>query len=276
MKIKFIMILMLIVNACSKEVHESKNEELENNNNTIININKDEKIDDSINKDSKIVFYIDDNLSLYESQLINKLQLPCKENTLLPQSRKQLPNSRYYLLNKEVRESGINLQCLPESNIYPVSEGIVVDVETNNKFDITTNNEFYNLATRLIDKLGYMPNDIKHILFENYVTIDHGFYFSKDFRTISIYSNLKDIPENIEIGKQVNSDTILGLIENEKIYPLSATLLQNDEGVLEVQKDILNFEMYFENKGGIFHLGQGVTKDISTDYYNSFFITETE
>ena len=272
MKIKFIVILILIVTACSNEVHESKSTKLENNRNMVIN--EDEKINDSINKDSKIVFYLDDNLSLYESQLINKFQLPCKENTLFPQSSKQLPNSRYYLLNKEVRESGINFQCLPESNIYPIAEGIVVDVETNNKFDITSNSEFYNLITRLIDKLDYIPSDVKHILFENYVTVDHGFYFSKDYRTISIYSNLKDIPVNIEIGKKININTILGLIENEKIYPLSATLLKNDEGVLEVQKDILNFEMYFENKGGIFHLGQGVTKDISTDYYNSFFISE--
>ena len=271
MKIKDVLFLILFISSCTKESGEEENILLENYKRGVKGSVESRNMNDDINQSSKIIFYINDDIALYESQLINKMGFPCKEKTILPKSIKQLPNAQYYLLNKEIQESGINFQCLPEAKIYPVAKGIVVDIEKNNNFDITLDNEMYNIATRLIDKLGYMPNDIRHIFYENYITIDHGFYFSNEFRTISIYSNLKEISEDVEIGQKIDTNTFLGFIENDKIYPLSATLLRNEQGELEVQKDILNFEMYFENKEGTFHIGQGVKENILPDYYNSFF-----
>ena len=46
------------------------------------------------------------------------------------------------------------------------------------------------------------------------------------------------------------------------------------EDEISVEKNILNFELYFESEYKTYHLGQGLGSGAGIDYYNSFFINE--
>ena len=69
--------------------------------------------------------------------------------------------------------------------------GIIIDIERNNDATVfETNHNFKHYFDRMIEEVGYLPDDFKRLLFKNYVMIDHGFYYTKEFRVLSIYSNL--------------------------------------------------------------------------------------
>ena len=119
--------------------------------------------------------------------------------------------------------------------------------------------------------MDFLPNDLKRILYKNYVIVDHGFYFAENYRLISVYTNLSNIPESLVIGSEVNYLTELGIINNDGFDILSLTLLNNEEGKLVAQDDIINIELYFQKDGNEFYLGQGV--DISNNflYFENLF-----
>ena len=101
--------------------------------------------------------------------------------------------------------------------------------------------------------------------------IDHGFYFAEDFRVLSIYTNLKNIPENIKVGMEATILTELGFIDNEGLDILSTTLLTNEDNKLEVQKDIINFEVIFEKNEKFYFIGEGIVDQLTIESFNNIF-----
>jgi hypothetical protein len=222
----------------------------------------------------KILFKVNsDQLSL--SDMRNKLSLPCGENTLFPTNESQIPNAQSYFFNEYGKEVGINFQCNDESIIFPIGSGIVIDIHSDSLQQEAKSKQFLTYASKLSELTGYMPNNVRKLFYGNYIIVDHAFYFSEKYRTYSVYSNLKGIPETLYIGQEVDINTELGFINTEFMDVLSTTFIRNDEeGILEVEKNILNFELYFESDYKTYHLGQGLGSEAGIDYYNIFFIKE--
>ena len=151
--------------------------------------------------------------------------------------------------------------------------GIIIDIERNNDATVfETNHNFKHYFDRMIEEVGYLPDDFKRLLFKNYVMIDHGFYYTEEFRVLSIYSNLSKIPENLEIGMEANQLTELGFINNDGYDLLSTTLFKNEEGNLEVQKNIINLEIIFEKDRRFYYIGEGLSEALSINSFNNIFI----
>ena len=101
------------------------------------------------------------------------------------------------------------------------------------------------LGRSIVGNAGYLLTKVEYIKEDsqkNYVIVDHGFYFNENYRLISVYTNLSNIPESLVIGSEVNYLTELGIINNDGFDILSLTLLNNEEGKLVAQDDIINIE----------------------------------
>jgi len=215
-----------------------------------------------------------DNVKLSKNDMRNKFEYPCTNSkTKEIKTINQLPGSQYYFFNENTKKTSFTLQCEEESIIYPVGMGIIIDIERNNDATVfETNHNFKHYFDRMIEEVGYLPDDFKRLLFKNYVMIDHGFYFTEEFRVLSIYSNLSKIPENLEIGMEANQLTELGFINNDGYDLLSTTLFKNEEGNLEVQKNIINLEIIFEKDRRFYYIGEGLSEALSINSFNNIFI----
>lgn len=220
------------------------------------------------NDKDEIVFK-SETISLYKKDMRAQFEYPCKKvNTLPLESIQQVPGSNYYFFSENIKKTSFTFKCKKESIIYPVGMGIITDINRNSNNRIFDNKYFKNYFDRLISTLDFMPNDLKRILYKNYVIVDHGFYFTENYRLISVYTNLSNIPESLVIGSEVNYLTELGIINNDGFDILSLTLLNNEEGKLVAQDDIINIELIFQKDGNEFYLGQGV------DILNNFLYFE--
>ena len=65
--------------------------------------------------------------------------------------------------------------------------------------------------------------------------------------------------------------TELGFIDNEGIDLLSTTLLNSEDNKLEVQKDIINFEVIFEKDEQHYFIGEGLTEQLNVKSFNDIF-----
>lgn len=217
-------------------------------------------------------YVIKSDLTLYKNDLRNKFIYPCKKiNTILPESIQQLPGSNYYFFNERIKKTSITLQCKEESAVYPIGVGVVTDIQRD-AYNVFKENNIFNIYfDRMVDEVGYLPDDLKRILYKNYVIIDHGFFFSEGVRSISIYTNLKNIPEELTLGNEVDMNTKLGLINNDDMDVLSMTLLNDSNGDLKAQKNIVNFEIYFQKEGINSYLGKGVDLENDPLYFDELF-----
>jgi|TARA_A100001011_G_scaffold92043_1_gene96724 hypothetical protein len=265
-KINLITLIMLL--SCSDTIIEKN--KIDNAINTVTETSK--QVETGILNDELFVFKTN-NISLLKNELRNNLKYPCTaERTKDIQSISQLPGSNYYFFNDETVKKSFTFQCDEESIIYPIGMGIIIDVERNRVEDIWTQDmKFKHYFDRMINELGYLPNDFKRILYKNYIMIDHGYYFAENFRALSIYTNLKNIPENIKVGMEATILTELGFIDNEGVDVLSTTLLTNADNKLEVQKDIINFEVIFEKDEKFYFIGEGIVDQLTIESFNNIF-----
>jgi len=262
-----IIILFVLMSCTESEIEQSKND------NAIYNESISTEVNKNIDLSTEMYVFKNNDISLLKKQLRNKFKYPCSaENTRNIENINQLPGSNYYFFNDETIKKSFTFKCDEESIIYPTGMGIVIDVERDRVEDIwTQDRKFKHYFDRMISELGYLPNDFKRILQKNYIMIDHGYYFAENFRTLSIYTNLKDIPENVKVGLEANMLTELGFIDNEGIDLLSTTLLNNEDNKLEVQKDIINFEIIFEKDGQYYFIGEGLTENLNVESFDNIF-----
>ena len=263
-----IMILFMLLSCTDSDIKKNKNDNAINDSNSI-----SIKVDKNVDLGAEMYVFKNNDISLLKNQLRNKLKYPCgAEKTKNIENINQIPGSNYYFFNDETIKKSFTFKCDEESIIYPIGMGIVIDVERDRVEDIwTQDRKFKHYFDRMINELGYLPNDFKRILHKNYVMIDHGYYFSENFRALSIYSNLKNIPEDVKVGLEANMLTELGFIDNEGIDLLSTTLLNSEDNKLEVQKDIINFEVIFEKNEQYYFIGEGLTEQLNVKSFNDIF-----
>lgn len=228
-------------------------------------------LDDNI-IESESEYVIKSDLTLNKNDIKNKFSYPCKRlNTILPENIQQLPGSNYYFFTEIIKKTSISLVCKEESIVYPIGMGVVTDIKRDAYKVFKENQIFHLYFDRMINEVGYLPSDLKRILYKNYVIVDHGFYFSEGVRAISIYTNLKNIPEELTLGVEVDLNTELGLIDNNGMDVLSLTLLSDDSGNLKAHENVINFEIYFQKDGKEFYLGEGVDLYNNPLYFDELF-----
>ena len=157
----------------------------------------------------KIIFCINeiDNLSL--DTINNKISMPCGNIKKYHHSN----NFRNKLSYFNVNSIGIGFDCEKDSQIYPLAPGIVIDIQEDN-----AEIKMFDFYQRLVGTLGYMPQDIRKVLYKKHIVIDHGKYFSNKYRVIAIYSNLKDVDPAIVVGSQVSGlNYPLGKVNTEEV-----------------------------------------------------------
>ncbi|MEC7918700.1 MAG: M23 family metallopeptidase [Candidatus Neomarinimicrobiota bacterium] len=198
------------------------------------------------------LFYVDDNINLHSSELLQKIKLP-SEDYVVPSILNLLPNAK-----REYRagtHEGIDFSIPLNAPVMAVAGGIVVRSNPQHvDVDIDTYNAF--LATSA--GLNKTPDDIyNYILLGKSVVIDHGYTITSKFRTISVYAHLSSIPEGIVPGAQVEQGTIVGLSGNTGT---SDGDLKNDKGAH------LHWELHFDSANDRYFLGQNIPPN---DLYNN-------
>ena len=193
------------------------------------------------------LFYIDENINLHSSELLQKIKLPSKDY-VVPSILNLLPNAK-----REYRagtHEGIDFSVPLNAPVMAVASGIVVRSNPQHvDVDIDTYNAF--LATSA--ELNKTPDDIyNYILLGKSVVIDHGYTITSKFRTISVYAHLSSIPEGIVPGAQVEQGDVIGLSGNTGT---SDGALKNDKGAH------LHWEMHFDSATNRYFLGQNIPPD---------------
>ena len=193
------------------------------------------------------LFYIDENINLHSSELLQKIKLP-SEDYIVPSILNLLPNAK-----REYRagmHEGIDFSVPLNAPVMAVASGIVVRSNPQHvDVDIDTYNAF--LATSA--ELNKTPDDIyNYILLGKSIVIDHGYTITSKFRTISVYAHLSSIPEGIVPGAQVEQGAIIGLSGNTGT---SDGALKNDKGAH------LHWELHFDSANDRYFLGQNIPPD---------------
>lgn len=210
------------------------------------------------------LFYIDKNDNLSLDEMTNKITAPCGSAKNFP-PLKQLPgNILNYLLTKDI---GINFDCDKGGEVYPIGEGIVIDV-IEDKLDIKMLDHYQ----KLIEMSDYLPYDVRQMFYRKHVIIDHGKYFTQKYRTIAIYTNLTDVPEALQTGSIVAGRASIGKINTSEIDFLTSFtgFSELDSTKVIVKENVVNVDIFFE-KDEItrYYLGQGI--DVESNKIQEFF-----
>ena len=220
-------------------------------------------------KNQNYLFYINEEDNLSINELTNKMSLPCGSKTTFP-GENQLPNSPMSYFN--LLENGINFDCEEGGLVYPIGPGVVVDV-VEDRYEI----KMFDHYQRLVEMVGYLPQDVRQKLYRTHVIIDHGKYFNNKYRTLAVYSNLTEIPEGLVLGSQiVYTGVPIGKIDNSRINFLATELEASPEDSVQyvVKDNTLNFELYFEKDGDtLFRIGQGI-EQVEQNKFKEFFIDQ--
>ena len=89
--------------------------------------------------------------------------------------QKQLPGQTMSYFN--VPSIGIGFDCEEDGLVYPIAPGIVVDVRKDDP-----EYKMFDFYKRLVDSMGYMPQDIRKVFHRTHIVIDHGKYLNKKYR----------------------------------------------------------------------------------------------
>jgi len=211
------------------------------------------------------LFYIneEDNLSL--EMISNKISIPCGSLKNFP-SIKQLPENKMSYFN--VKSIGIGFDCEKDLQVYPLAPGIVIDVQEGD-----SEIKMFDFYQRLVDTLGYMPQDIRRVLYNKYIVIDHGKYFNEKYRVLAIYSNLTDLDPSIVVGSQVSdSNYPLGKINTANVDFLTSFTqrAEADTNKFIVKENTINIDILFEkDETTYFYPGKGI--NIERDSFKEFF-----
>ncbi len=251
---RFIILIFLILISCTE--NETLDTGLKNNS----------QVDPQTLNDVNYFFYINetDNLSLED--FTNKIFLPCGTMDSFPQ-QKQLPGQTMSYFN--VQSIGIGFDCEEDGLVYPIAPGIVVDVRENDP-----EYKMFDFYKRLVDSMGYMPQDIRRVFHRSHVVIDHGKYLNKKYRVLAIYSNLKDIDSSIMVGSNVKSTNLaIGTINNSELDLLTSFTAQSleDTSKYYVKENTVNIDLLFEkDETTYFHPGKGIS--LERESFKEFFM----
>ena len=211
-------------------------------------------------------FYINetDNLSL--NDFTNKISMPCGSIDTFPQ-QKQLPGQPMSYFN--IKSMGIAFDCDNDGLVYPIAPGIVVEVRKDNpEYKLF---EFYQ---RLVNSLGYMPQDIRRVFHRSHIVIDHGKYLNKKYRVLAVYSNLKNIDSSIVVGSNIKNSLIpIGEINTSELDLLTSFTEQTAEDTSKyfVKENTINVDLLFEkDETTYFYPGKGV--NLKRESLKEFFI----
>ena len=190
------------------------------------------------------LFYVDENINLHSSELLQKIKLP-SEDYVVPSILNLLPNAKRDY--RSGTHEGIDFSIPLNAPVMAVASGIVIRSNPQHvDVDIDTYNTF--LATSA--GLNKTPDDIyNYILLGKSVIIDHGYTITSKFRTISVYAHLSSIPEGVVPGARVEQGDLVGLSGNTGT---SDGALKNDKGAH------LHWELHFDSASDRYFLGQNI------------------
>ena len=214
---------------------------------------------DLLNEKNKngYLFYFNEEIYLHEKELKSKLLLPAEGYTV-PDYLNLLPNAK-----REYRSGhhlGVDFSAPLNYPIRAVFDGVVV---RSNQFQKDVDIDTYNTFLEMSAKVGKTPDDIYHfILLGKSVVIDHGFSITDKFRTITVYSHLSSISDDLVAGTKVKQGDIIGFSGNTGT---SSGALQNSKGAH------LHWEIFFDDSNGRYFLGQNIPLDLLKDNIDSLF-----
>ena len=214
-------------------------------------------INSELTPKNEYLFYINEEINLHASELLQTIQLPSKDYPV-PEHLNLLPNSlREY---RSGSHHGIDFAIPLNGPIMAVSGGIIVRSNpTHSDVDIDT----YNALLETTQELSKTPEDIYHyILLGKSIVIDHGYSIAPNFRTISVYAHLSSIAEGILPGAKVEKGQLVGFSGNTGT---SSGALRNDKGAH------LHWELYFEDDIGKYFLGQNIPPELLKENIDLLF-----
>ena len=197
---------------------------------------------------NEYLFYINEEINLHASELLQTIQLPSKDYPV-PEYLNLLPNAlREY---RSGSHHGIDFAIPLNGPIMAVSGGIIVRSNpTHSDVDIDT----YNAFLETTQQLSKTPEDIyNYILLGKSIVIDHGYSIASNFRTISVYAHLSSIADGILPGAKVDKGQLIGFSGNTGT---SSGSLRNEKGAH------LHWELHFEDKSGKYFLGQNIPPEL--------------
>ena len=206
---------------------------------------------------NEYLFYINEEINLHASELLQTIQLPSKDYPV-PEYLNLLPNAlREY---RSGSHHGIDFAIPLNGPIMAVSGGIIVRSNpTHSDVDIDT----YNAFLETTQQLSKTPEDISnYILLGKSIVIDHGYSIASNFRTISVYAHLSSIADGILPGAKVDKGQLIGFSGNTGT---SSGSLRNEKGAH------LHWELHFEDKSGKYFLGQNIPPELLKENIDLLF-----
>ena len=206
---------------------------------------------------NEYLFYINEEINLHASELLQTIQLPSKDYPV-PEYLNLLPNAlREY---RSGSHHGIDFAIPLNGPIMAVSGGIIVRSNpTHSDVDIDTYNGFLETT----QQLSKTPEDIyNYILLGKSIVIDHGYSIASNFRTISVYAHLSSIADGILPGAKVDKGQLIGFSGNTGT---SSGSLRNEKGAH------LHWELHFEDKSGKYFLGQNIPPELLKENIDLLF-----
>jgi len=206
---------------------------------------------------NEYLFYINEEINLHASELLQTIQLPSKDYPV-PEYLNLLPNAlREY---RSGSHHGIDFAIPLNGPIMAVSGGIIVRSNpTHSDVDIDT----YNAFLETTQQLSKTPEDIyNYILLGKSIVIDHGYSIASNFRTISVYAHLSSIADGILPGAKVDKGQLIGFSGNTGT---SSGSLRNEKGAH------LHWELHFEDKSGKYFLGQNIPPELLKENIDLLF-----
>lgn len=203
---------------------------------------------DILNEKNRYLFYFNEEIYLHEEELKSKLLLPAEGYTV-PEYLNLLPNAK-----REYRSGqhmGVDFSAPLNYPIRAVFDGVIV---RSNQFQEDVDIDTYKTFLEMSAKVGKTPDDIYHfILLGKSVVIDHGFSITDKFRTITVYSHLSSIPNDLIAGTKVKKGDVIGFSGNTGT---SSGARKNDKGAH------LHWEIFFDDSNGRYFLGQNIPTEL--------------
>ena len=203
---------------------------------------------DILNEKNRYLFYFNEEIYLHEEELKSKLLLPAEGYTV-PEYLNLLPNAK-----REYRSGqhmGVDFSAPLNYPIRAVFDGVIV---RSNQFQEDVDIDTYKTFLEMSAKVGKTPDDIYHfILLGKSVVIDHGYSITDKFRTITVYSHLSSIPNDLIAGTKVKKGDVIGFSGNTGT---SSGARKNDKGAH------LHWEIFFDDSNGRYFLGQNIPPEL--------------
>ena len=146
---------------------------------------------------------------------------------------------------------GVDFSAPLNYPIRAVFDGVIV---RSNQYQEDVDIDTYKTFLEMSAKVGKTPDDIYHfILLGKSVVIDHGYSITDKFRTITVYSHLSSIPNDLIAGTKIKKGDVIGFSGNTGT---SSGARKNDKGAH------LHWEIFFDDSNGRYFLGQNIPTEL--------------